>query len=111
MTKEAIQDYEKAIKLDPDDAVAQNNLGLLQEQLGYKTEAKKRFEIADDLMGNSKGNSDLGVEGEQLAARNIQKELDKTKENESLWNELKSLTTQEGRESFKRFVKSGFKKT
>jgi tetratricopeptide (TPR) repeat protein len=34
--KGAIEDYEKTISLDPDDAIAYNNLGLLQEQLGYK---------------------------------------------------------------------------
>lgn len=45
----AIMDYEKAVKLDPDDAIAQNNLGLLLEQQGYKKAAEKRFERADKL--------------------------------------------------------------
>tara|TARA_R110002111_G_scaffold210996_1_gene274714 strand:- start:11 stop:604 length:594 start_codon:yes stop_codon:yes gene_type:complete len=111
LTQEAILDYEKAIELDPEDAVAQNNLGMLQEQLGYKKEAKKRFEIADDLMEQPKGNSDLGVQGEPLEARNIQKELDEAKKNQSFWSELKSLSSQEGRASFVRFITSGFKKT
>lgn len=111
MTQAAIKDYEKAIELDPDDAVAQNNLGMLQEQLGYKSEAKKRFNIADSLAENQKGNADLGIEGEQLKARNIQKELDEEKQNQSIWKELKSLTTKEGRASFGKFIKSGFKQT
>lgn len=109
MTQEALSDYEKAIELDPEDAVAQNNLGMLQEQMGYKKEAKKRFDIADDLMENSKGNTDLGVQGEPLEARNIQKEINEENKNQSLWTELKSLTTKEGRASFGKFVKSGFK--
>lgn len=109
MTDSAIGDYEKAIELDPEDAVAQNNLGLLQEQLGYKKEAKKRFDIADDLAGVQKGNTDQGIAGHEIEARNIQKELDAEKTNQSLWGELKALGTKEGRDSFRKFVKSGFK--
>ena len=45
----AIADYEIAVKLDPDDAVAHNNLGMLLEQKGYQDEAKERFERADNL--------------------------------------------------------------
>ena len=111
LTQEAIQDYEKAIELDPEDAIAQNNLGMLQEQLGYKKEAKQRFDIADDLTKESKGNADLGIQGEPLEARNIQKEIDEEKKNQSLWSELKSLASEEGRKSFARFITSGFKKT
>ena len=110
LTQEAIADYDKAIELDPEDAVAQNNLGMLQEQLGYKKEAKKRFDIADDIMENPKGNTDLGIQGKPLEARNIQQEINEAKKNKSLWSELKSLTTKEGRESFGKFVKSAFKK-
>lgn len=40
-TEAAILDYEKAIKLDPEDAVSYNNIGLLQEKLGYKQKAQK----------------------------------------------------------------------
>ena len=46
-TEAAILDYEKAIKLDPEDAVSYNNIGLLQEKLGYKKKAQKNFELAD----------------------------------------------------------------
>ncbi|MFT6200567.1 MAG: Flp pilus assembly protein TadD [Vicingaceae bacterium] len=111
LTQEAIADYEKAIELDPEDAVAQNNLGMLQEQQGYKKEAKKRFDIADDLVDKPKGSKDLGVQGEPLEARNIQQEINDAKKTQSLWTELKSLTSKEGRESFEKFVKSGFKST
>jgi len=45
----AILDYEKAVGLDPEDAVGQNNLGLLLEQKGYQKEADDRFKRADSL--------------------------------------------------------------
>ena len=48
-TEAAILDYEKAIKLDPEDAVSHNNIGLLQEKLGYKQKAQKNFELADEI--------------------------------------------------------------
>lgn len=47
----AIEDYQIAIKLDPKDAIAFNNLGLLQEQKGYQNEAEKNFAKSDVLIG------------------------------------------------------------
>tara|TARA_B100001109_G_scaffold254720_1_gene255279 strand:+ start:8193 stop:8819 length:627 start_codon:yes stop_codon:yes gene_type:complete len=109
----AIADYEKAIELDPEDAIAHNNLGLLEEQLGYLLKAKKRFDRADKLGPQSQidGRTDQSIQGEEIPARNIQKELDEEKKKQTLWSELKSLGTQEGRASFIRFLKSGFKNT
>ncbi len=49
MTVLAMQDYRKAVELDPEDAVAHNNLGLLEEKVGYQLKADKRFEKADKL--------------------------------------------------------------
>ena len=51
MTDEAIADYNKCIELDPEDSIAYNNLGLLQEQLGWKTQANDNFDKADTLEG------------------------------------------------------------
>jgi len=48
-TAAAIFDYEYAIQLDPEDAISVNNLGLLQEKLGYQQKAKQNFEKADRL--------------------------------------------------------------
>jgi Flp pilus assembly protein TadD len=45
----AILDYEKAIALDPEDAIAHNNLGLLHEKKGYASKAKRQFERADKI--------------------------------------------------------------
>ena len=55
-TKAAILDYEKAIELDPEDAVSYNNIGLLQEKLGYKQKAQKNFELADEISKDQKDN-------------------------------------------------------
>ena len=46
-----ITDYEKAIELDPEDAVAFNNLGLVEEKMGRMEKAKDYFEKADSLSG------------------------------------------------------------
>ncbi len=45
----AIVDYQKAVELDPEDAVAHNNLGLLLEKQGYQQKAQRNFEKADKL--------------------------------------------------------------
>jgi tetratricopeptide (TPR) repeat protein len=110
-TVEAIADYKIAIQLDPEDAIAHNNLGLLEEQLGYKDKAKLSFKNADQLAGINIGREDLGLEGEEIPARNIQKEIEEEREKTTLWSTIKSLNSKEGKASFVRFVKSGFKKT
>ncbi|NQX91707.1 MAG: tetratricopeptide repeat protein [Flavobacteriales bacterium] len=48
-TTGALEDYRKAVEMDPEDAVAQNNLGLLEEQMGWKDDRQKRFKIDDAL--------------------------------------------------------------
>ena len=47
----AIEDYKRAVELDPEDAVTWNNLGLLEEQLGYQEQAKERYRVSDELLG------------------------------------------------------------
>lgn len=51
--KGAMIDYQVTIKLDPEDAVAYNNLGLLQEQSNYKSEAEDSFEKSNNIIGYS----------------------------------------------------------
>lgn len=50
----AIEDYKVAVRIDPQDAIAQNNLGLLEEKKGYKQQSKKRFLTADKLADGEK---------------------------------------------------------
>jgi tetratricopeptide (TPR) repeat protein len=113
MVKKAIDDYKKAIELDPEDAVAYNNLGLLEEKLGYIEQSKRRFKLADELINNgeNRGRQDQEILGKALEGRNIQKEIDTEKANQSIWSVMKSLSSKEGRGSFIRFVSSGFKQT
>ena len=108
-----IEDYKKAIELDPEDAIAHNNLGLLEEKLGYKEQSKKSFELADTLNGNPKvdGRTDLGVNGTPLPTRNIQKEIEKENSTNSISKTMLSVFSKEGFNSFLKFIKSGFKNT
>lgn len=55
----AIEDYKVAIRLDPQDAVALNNLGMLQEQIGYKKDARKHFRKADEIADKNGINKSL----------------------------------------------------
>ena len=50
----AIEDYKMAVHIDPEDAIAQNNLGLLEEKKGYVQSSKKRFVTADQLAEGDK---------------------------------------------------------
>lgn len=47
----AIADYEKAIEMDPEDAIARNNLGLALEQQGYHKKAERQFKKSNDILG------------------------------------------------------------
>jgi len=47
----ALADYQKAVELDPDDAIAHNNLALMQEQMGWAKKAKMNFDKSDRLSG------------------------------------------------------------
>ena len=113
LVKKAIEDYKKAIEIDPDDAIAHNNLGLLEEKLGYIDQSKKRFELADELSqkDENRGRQDQEIIGKAVKGRNLQKELEEEQANQNVWTVFKSLSSKEGRGSFIRFLKSGFKKT
>ncbi|PHQ79229.1 MAG: hypothetical protein COB65_12905 [Thalassobium sp.] len=66
-TAGAIADYEICVKLDPEDAVAFNNLGMLEEKLGYMEKSKKSLAKADEL-------------GEMLSERGISPPLETSNE-------------------------------
>lgn len=112
----AIADYNKAIELDPDDAVAHNNLGLLLEQKGYQYEANKRFEQADRL---SKAEKRLFSVMDELEANNTSEnketEISVPSETENedkadIKSELKKFwSSREQRREFIRFIKNGFR--
>ena len=102
----AVKDYEKAIELDPEDAIAHNNLGLLIEKLGYHKKAKVFFDFADKLAQEKSGDENAVAE----RPKNIQTEVNKKKRETSLGNEVaKVFTSGEQFKEFLRFIGNGFK--
>ena len=117
----AIEDYQIAIELDPDDAVAHNNLGLLLEQKGYFKESKERFERADKL---SKMENELlqvidDLETTEAAApitevKPVKTQVQVTSEDQNddrsrSGEALKIVTSRQQFREFIRFVRNGFK--
>ena len=81
--------------------------------MGYIEKSKKRFDIADSLNNeeNIGGRSDQEIVGKKVEARSIQKEIEEARKKETLWSTLKSVSSKEGRNSFMKFIRSGFKQT
>lgn len=94
----AIADYKKAIELDPDDPIAINNLGMCEEQQGYKSSAQRRFEQADKLSGVTPQKNDHTI---QLKSEEREmKEVIPT-----YWDTIRSVfTDSEQRAEFLRFT-------
>ena len=106
----AIEDYRKALELDPDDAITLNNLGLLEEQYGMRKSAQERFRRADTLMGILK---DAGVDppepqGSPSPSLDAKRKEDPPKN--SLWREMGAVFTNSSRrKEFLTFIRNGFR--
>jgi len=122
----ALLDYEKAVELDPDDAVAHNNLGLLLEQKGYKEQAKKRFERADKLskqedqlfsvmddieQGKVEEETQTAVEvpEEKPEREMVSPEVKREAQISAMQEFKKVFTSKEQFKEFMRFIKNGFR--
>ena len=117
----AVKDYEKAVELDPDDAVAHNNLGLLLEQKGYKNEANERFERADKLSKQEDNllnamdemeNGEIEIEEEivEKPEKTTPESTDAEEEQTTASKEFKKVFTSKSQfKEFLRFIKNGFK--
>jgi tetratricopeptide (TPR) repeat protein len=120
----ALADYKKAIELDPEDAIAMNNLGMLEEQMGYHKESKERFQVADELQGilNKNGIALPVNEADLVLPARPEKPVNKTgipvsnplkipiEENEmTRGNVVSSVFTKNGFKEFIAFVRNGFK--
>lgn len=116
---EAIKDYEKAIELDPTDSVAYNNLGLLQESVGFNDLANQNFESSDKIEGiKLNGNSQIL---EQITDNNTDEteapildpeieQLGKNYKEMGYFQFIKMIFTHKKvRNDFFRFIKNGFK--
>jgi Flp pilus assembly protein TadD len=62
----AIEDYKKAVELDPKDAIALNNLGLIEENAGRIKSAQKRFKASNELIGYDPNKRNQKVEPEEV---------------------------------------------
>ena len=104
----AIQDYQETIRLDPEDAIAYNNLGLLQEQHGYKSAAEKSFEKSNEYLGYSPDRYDdqKVVSQDVKMSKNISDEV----EGANTLKVVKSVfSNKKGFKEFINFIKNGFK--
>lgn len=114
----AIELYEKAVEVDPDDAISHNNLGLLREKQGYQKQAERDFNKADKLAKIQKemfekmnqlerdgSNSFQAPVGEPLQPKKLKAESQPTFKQVSKDLLLKRSVFKE----FLLFVKNGFK--
>ena len=100
----AIQDYLKALELDPDDAITLNNLGLLEEQYGMRKAAQERFRRADTLSGILR---EAGVDPPTAQSPEDKEEPETSS---TVWTEIKGVFTQpERRKDFLKFLKNGLR--
>ena len=100
----AIEDYRKALDLDPDDAITLNNLGLLEEQYGMHKAAQERFRRADTLSGILR---EAGVDPPTAQPPSVDKPKPKTG---TVWTEIKGVFTQpDRRKDFLKFLKNGLR--
>jgi len=106
-TDGAIKDYQYAIKLDPDDAITHNNLGLLQEQSGYQLQAEKSYERSNEVIGYNPNRYDEGtvksVETSAGPINDIDEMSTKSKVIKSVFTKKTSF------KEFLAFIKNGFK--
>ena len=107
----AVEDYRKALELDPDDAITLNNLGLLEEQYGMRKAAQEKFKRADTLMGILR---DAGVDPADAPEHSTDDRPAETAAKPAtpptLLGEIKAVfTTPERRRDFVRFLKNGLR--
>ena len=116
----AMDDYQKAIELDPDDMIALNNLGMLEESLGFSSH-KARFERVDKLLGRDpklpqSQVSEPKLEAEKTTEIPKKSEIDTPKtasepQKPTYWSIIKeTLTSAQTFREFITFVKNKFRK-
>jgi DNA-binding SARP family transcriptional activator len=111
----AVEDYKRTVELDPEDAVTWNNLGLLEEQLGYQEQAKERYRVSDELLGILE---ERGIDPETDAPAFLEKPQQPPRPNnpspkvafsKSFWGEIRrAVGTNDGRTELWDFIRNGF---
>jgi tetratricopeptide (TPR) repeat protein len=113
----AIADYETALRLDPDDSVSHNNLGMLQEKLGWKEKADRNYRQADRLSNEQELFSFI-IDGRTQSEKQNEcengNESDNQTGNESgelgMFSVMKKVFTDaDTRRDFFQFMKGGFR--
>lgn len=90
----SVEDYTRALELDPEDAIVLNNLGLAEQKLGFTAKAREHFKYSDDLLGIKTIDSREPQEYRKIETTPPPKS--------SLWLEFKKMLTKNG---FKMFWK------
>jgi len=105
-TEGAIEDYKKALQLDPQNAVSHNNLGLLEEKLGFKAMADKRYKLADDLSKKIDSREKQGEKVNQMLSElNISVESVDPFRKSILWQMFRIFLSGDERKEFLTYLK------
>lgn len=116
--KGALSDYEIAIKLDPNNPITYNNMGLVQEDIGYMKQAQKSFEQSDDLRKKEEAGKVLNLNSSELDKKEVNDRIDNAKKSqviEPIEEKTKGQITKDiftDKSTFKEFIafiKNGFK--
>lgn len=110
----AINDYKEAIKLDPEDAVSYNNLGVLEDKMGRRGVSQGHYDKADSLLGvnSNKKMKELSEQGTSINYDRPDSDLPKPQileKPKTYWQNVLLIFTKEGFFEFVNFIKSGFK--
>lgn len=106
-----IADYEIAVKLDPEDAIALNNLGMLQEKLGYKKDSERSFKKADSIAEeNPSSLPNIKKEGMDVKSNTSSLPPVNPSKKDTLFSVFtKIFKDSNTRKEFFSFIKNGFK--
>ena len=114
----AISDYEIAIRLDPDNPITYNNMGLVQEEIGYMKRAQKSFEQSDDLRKKEEAGKVLDINSSQQNKEEVDKRIENAKKSQAI-EPIEEKTKRQiakdiftDKSTFKEFIafiKNGFK--
>lgn len=106
----AIADYKLAIQLDPDDEIAHNNLGLMQEKLGYRKQSHASFKRSNEILKDKYGievNEEVRIEQSEIKNVDAKKELKAPVQHQPSLSELmlSVFNNKKARKDFFRFWK------
>lgn len=107
----ALEDYRKAVEMDPQDAVAQNNLGMLEEQMGWHEQSKERLALADEL-SEILQEENIAPAPTEIPTPVENQEDSKKEENSSIGQHFKAafsiFSSKKEFNEFIQFIKNGF---